>query len=379
MCDKNKTSLASYLGLFECPKIGLATIYQLAQVLNEPVHRLAFVDKERLTNLGLTPSQVHCIQRYANGVPLPFTLPKDTHFVSFHDSRYPSWLRQMSDPPLFIFVQGDLSALDTAAISVVGNRHPSESARNMSYSLAQSLARQGWVVVSGLAQGVDAAAHRGTLSVGGATVAVLGHGMDYTYPQAHTALRDEIINNGGCVISEFLPHQSAKPYFFPRRNRIVSGLSHGVCIIEAGLRSGTMVTAQHAIAQNRDVFAMPGNVLDEQNWGCHQLIQQGAMLLNHADDILSYYPDVENLRPSPNIINKEKEKEKENLKTLTQNLANPLLLDSVGYNVTTVDDIVSRTHLPIAEVLSQLSTLELSGYVQQRVGGYTRIKGRNYV
>ena len=373
MCNINTTDMAPYLGLYECPKIGLATIHQLAQMLNEPVQRLAFVDEKRLINMGLTHSQIHCIQRYVNGIPIPFSLPQDTLFVPFHDSKYPSWLKQISDPPLFLFVQGDMHALETAAISVVGNRHPSESARKMSYSLAQSFARQGWVVVSGLAQGVDAAAHRGALSVAGATVAVLGHGMDYTYPQAHTSLRHDIIGNGGCVISEFLPHQSAKPYFFPRRNRIVSGLSHGVCIIEAGLRSGTMVTAQHAIAQNRDVFAVPGNVMDEQNWGCHQLIQQGAMLLNHADDVFSYYPDIENLRQSPNNINKQ------NIKTLTQNLANPRLLDSVGHDVTSVDDIVCRTQLPIAEVLSQLSTLELSGYVQQTAGGYTRIKGRNYV
>ena len=374
MSDTYNTSIASYLGLYECPKIGLATIYQLAQLLDEPVHRLAFVADERLSNMGLTHSQIHCIKRYVTGTPIPFKLPKDTHFVPLHDSRYPCWLKQISDPPLFLFVQGDVRVLETVAISVVGNRYPSEPARKVSKALSQGLAKRGWVVVSGLAQGIDAAAHSGALSVGGATVAVLGHGMNYTYPQAHKALRQEIIAKGGCVISECLPNQSAKPYFFPRRNRIVSGLSHGVCIIEAGLRSGTMVTAQHAIAQNRDVFAMPGSVLDEQNWGCHQLIQQGAMLLNHVDDVLSFYPNVENLRARPNV-----DFIKENSKTLTQDLANPLLLDSVGIDVTSVDDIVSRTQLPIAEVLSQLSTLELSGYVQQRAGGYTRIRGRNHV
>ena len=146
-----------------------------------------------------------------------------------------------------------------------------------------------------------------------------------------------------------------------------------MCIIEAGLRSGTMVTAQHAIAQNRDVFAVPGNVMDEQNWGCHQLIQQGAMLRIMPTMFSLTTPDIENLRQSPNNIDKQ------NIKTLTQNLANPRLLDSVGHDVTSVDDIVCRTQLPIAEVLSQLSTLELSGYVQQTAGGYTRIKGRNYV
>ncbi|MFT6208230.1 MAG: DNA processing protein, partial [Colwellia sp.] len=233
------------------------------------------------------------------------------------------------------------------------------------------LANAGLVVTSGLALGIDGAAHQGTLSAGGKTIAVVATGLDQVYPVRHRLLAKNILDNDGAIISEFPPNTPPKPGYFPKRNRLISGLSVGVLVVEATIKSGSLVTARCAIEQNRDVFAIPSTINNPQAKGCHWLIKQGAKLVDNIADIV----DELDLLPQRGLhltINKEKEQRLE--KSQKQHLFNDSLLASVGYEITPVDMVVSRSKLPIDVVLTRLTMLELKGLVATVPGGYLRVK-----
>jgi DNA processing protein len=198
---------------------------------------------------------------------------------------YPAALRAIHDPPVFLWVRGTLDERDEVAVGIVGTRRVSEYGRGMAQRLAGDLARAGVTVVSGLARGIDTAAHRGALEAGGRTLACCGCGLDIVYPGENRALMDAIIQNGA-TISEFAPTTHPEPWHFPARNRIISGLSAGIVVVEAAERSGALITADYAMEQGREVFAVPGNALKPQSRGPHGLIKQGAALVESAQDIL---------------------------------------------------------------------------------------------
>lgn len=294
------------------------------------------------------------------------------HIVCFDHDIYPSLLKQISQPPLALFCVGDLALLSKPALAVVGSRRVSRDAELNTLSIVKGVCEAtDLVIVSGLALGVDGLAHRQALASNAKTIAVLGNGVDIVYPKRHAVLYQQIAQNG-LLISEFLPSVSPKPDFFPRRNRIISGLSLATLITEARIKSGSLVTANYALEQNRDVFAMPGNVRNPNSQGCHWLIKQGATLTESALDIIQVIGDKYRKSPSDNELSNSAVTQK-NKQNTNQSLASDPLLDNVGYESTPVDFIAQQTGMSISEVLVQLLEYELRGLVASTSEGYIKL------
>lgn len=287
------------------------------------------------------------------------------------DAAYPAQLDAIADPPPLIFALGDIELLHAAQVAVVGSRHPTAAGRTLSVRIAGDLARHGLVITSGLAQGIDAAAHEAAFAAGGRTIAVCGTGLDICYPARHRALFERIARDG-LVVSEFAPGTPPRAANFPQRNRIISGLSRGVVVIEAAARSGSLITARHALAQGREVFAVPGSPLNPLAAGCLALIRQGAALVRDAADIL---PEI-GIPIEKNLLEDQLVDQ-----TNSQPGKSPwldkdyeMLLDALGFEPSTVDDLVGRTGLGAGSVASMLLILELEGRVEARPGAlYNRI------
>lgn len=270
--------------------------------------------------------------------------------IAWSDPAYPPALAAIVDPPFVLWARGDRSALDLPAVAIVGSRGGSAYALAVAERLAADLSSHGLVVVSGLARGVDSAAHRGALG-GGATIAVLGSGVDVIYPREHARLAAEI-EVRGAILSELVPGTSPHPIFFPLRNRIISGLSRAVVVIEAGEKSGSLITARCALDQGREVLAVPGNVLSGRNRGAHALLRDGAKIVETADDILEEMrlgdgrPARAGRLPAP---------------------TDPILACLTPGEPADLDAISGRSGLPPARLLPRLFELELQGLVS-RVG-----------
>jgi DNA processing protein len=299
----------------------------------------------------------------------------NSEIIAFDDPLYPSLLKTIYDPPLVIFIQGNKALLNQNQIAIVGSRSASINGRETAFKLAQELAELGLVITSGLALGIDEAAHKGALTSKASTIAVVATGLDKVYPARHRDLSKQILSEYGAIISEFLPGVSPKAGHFPRRNRIISGLSMGVLVVEAALKSGSLITARCALEQNRDVFSIPSSINNPQSKGCHWLIKQGAKLVEEVADIIEelVFVDESELhlnrqKKSPSLINNGIDTKNQN-----KHLCVDELLASVGFEVTPVDKVVSRSKLPVEEVLTRLIMLELSGLVVSVPGGYLRL------
>ena len=294
------------------------------------------------------------------------------HLVTFLDPAYPPLLREIPDPPLALFVIGDRDLLSFPQLAIVGSRNPSNLGRDTAQQFARYLASAGLTITSGLAMGIDAAAHEGALAAKGKTIAVCGTGLDMTYPTRHRALAEHI-SQTGALVSEFPLGTKPDPYNFPQRNRIISGLSMGTVVVEAALRSGSLITARMALEQGREVFAIPGSIHNPLAKGCHQLIRQGAKLVETAQDIMEdlgpmvgahcvrpghtqYAPTLENAN-SPPKLDKDYQQ----------------LLDLIGYETTSVDTLVIQSGLTVEVVASMLLMLELQSLIISQPGGYVRI------
>lgn len=272
-------------------------------------------------------------------------------------SALPLPLREIPDPPTRLYCVGHAGALDTPAVAVVGSRRCTRQGRDIAFALARDLGAQGMTIVSGLAYGIDAAAHRGALAGGGApTVAVLGSGLDRIYPQSHEQLAAEIVGNGGALVSEYEPGTGPRKHHFPARNRIVSGLCLGVVIVEASERSGSLITARLALEQGRDVMAVPSLVSSPLAAGCHRLIRQGAALVESAEHVLEAL-GLE-LQPVAPVAREAAEDD--------------VVLKQVEATVTPLDAIVAATGLGIEHVLERLAELEIDGLIATHGGGYIR-------
>lgn len=299
----------------------------------------------------------------------------NSEIVAYDDPMYPNLLKQIYDPPLVIFVQGNIALLNQSQLAIVGSRSASVNGRETAFEFAQQLAKQGLVITSGLALGIDAAAHKGAVSGYASTLAVVATGLDIVYPARHRELSQQIISQNGAIVSEFLPGTLPKPGHFPKRNRIISALSIGVLVVEAALKSGSLITARCALDQNRDVFSIPSTINNPQAKGCHWLIKQGAKLVENVADIMEELTFTKksslHLKRDVNlqeIVNKDIVQKNQN-----KDLCVDELLASVGFETTPVDKVVSRSKLPIEEVLTRLTILELSGLVAAVPGGYLRL------
>ncbi len=285
----------------------------------------------------------------------------DHHLVTWVDSHYPALLREISGAPAFLFVAGHLNTLELPQLAVVGSRNATGAGLDNAFRFAAYLAGAGFTITSGLARGIDGAAHRGALKGSGSTVAVCAHGLDQLYPPAHAELAGQIVLSGA-LVSEFAPGVPPRRTNFPRRNRIISGLSLGTLVVEAGQRSGALITARLASEQGREVFAIPGSIHSPLSRGCHRLIRDGATLVETGADI------VEELRGLLEGISS----------TIEQNSGLPesdradfmtdpqyrQLLHHMGYDPLSADQLVTRSGLTSAEVSSMLLRLELAGLIE---------------
>lgn len=289
----------------------------------------------------------------------------DDQFILTQDQTlYPAMLRQIADAPIVLFAKGALSRLEQPALAIVGARHATADGLEHACDFASALARQGWCVISGLAQGIDAAAHRGALQAGltaGGTIAVLGTGADVVYPRNHAELVRRILAEGGLIMTEFPLGTPARPHHFPRRNRIVAGLSHGVLVVEAALKSGSLLTARLAVEMDREVFAMPGSIHSPLSRGPHALIQQGAKLVENVTDILN---ELEAFCVPQTLANPTPT-------TSSSSKAAPRspVWDAIGYDPVSEDILQQRTNMLPAILQCELLTLELNGDIERRPNG----------
>ena len=285
------------------------------------------------------------------------------------DAAYPPQLLPYTDRPPILFGQGNPDTLLQPQVAIVGSRKPSPHGRQVAYDFAYYLSEQGFYINSGLAQGIDEAAHQAALKHQ-RTIAVMGTGLEQTYPTQHQSLRQDILSNGGAVITEFLPNTPPLQHHFPRRNRIVSGLSLGVIVAEATLKSGSLITAKIAADQGKTVFAIPGHIYGEFHQGCHQLIREGAILIDHPQQViedLALPTQWQAAAAQPQKVEKPQETlpVPEHLQGLYQ------ILD---WNGQTLDRLALNIQLNTAELTSQLMELELLGLAQQQAGCYLRCR-----
>lgn len=291
----------------------------------------------------------------------------DHHLITIDDEFYPPLLKQINDPPSVLFAKGNKDILLQPAIAVVGSRAASYSGLQLTRQLTEQLCQQQIMICSGMATGIDGAAHATALGVKGATLAVLGTGIDTIYPKSHLNLATRI-REAGCLISEFWPNVGPYAGNFPKRNRIISGIAMGTLVVEAKRRSGSLITARLAMEQGREVFAVPGSVLSEQNQGCHDLIKNGAKLTETSVDIIEELNTLfeVHLQQLPTFSDVDD--------VISSELPFSSLLASVSYEITTLDEVVEHSGKTIEFVLEQMLELELQGWVAAVPGGYVRLK-----
>lgn len=290
----------------------------------------------------------------------------DRRLVTWGSPDYPALLATIPDAPLVLFVEGNPAALSLPQLAIVGSRDPTPLGRDTAAWFARQLVGAGFAITSGLARGIDAAGHRGALQAGGRTVAVLGNGLDRIYPCSNAGLAREIVAGGGALVTDLPCGAPPLQQHFPRRNRIISGLSVGTLVIEAALRSGSLITARLAGDQGREVFAVPGSIHNPMARGCHRLIRQGAKLVENTDDIFAEIgAQIDGLRQfarteavdAQEVFGRALDKDQE------------ILLDALGFAPASIDSLVARTGFAADAVASMLLVLELEGRVAQQHGG----------
>ena len=295
------------------------------------------------------------------------------HLITFASEDYPALLRDIPSAPAALFVAGDPIHLWSAQIAIVGSRNATASGLANARAFAKAFAQSGNVVTSGLAEGIDGAAHAAALDAGGATIAVLGTGTDVIYPRQHDDLAARIATNGA-LVSEFPPGTAGKPEHFPRRNRIIAGLSLGTLVIEAGLNSGSLITARLAAEQGREVFALPGSIHSPLARGCHKLIRDGAMLIETADEVLGQLRGIgarlaDHLRGRLGEGSAGAAHENPAPATAKRDPEYARLLAALDRTPVSLDELAERSRLPIPALSSMLLVLELEGVVSAANGG----------
>lgn len=360
-----------WLLLARVPGLGPRTCRDLLQRFGTP-RRIFAADRHQLVACGLRARTLAGIAdppgRDAIDADLKWLEQEDNHILPLHHPAYPALLKELPDPPSLLYVTGDFHLLSQPQIAMVGSRNPTPGGRETAYEFASSLSRSGYIVTSGLALGVDGASHRGALDSGAPTIAVTGTGLDRVYPASHRSLARQI-SKQGAMVSEFAIGTPPGRENFPRRNRLISGLSVGTLVVEATVSSGSLITARMALEQGREVFAIPGSIHSPQSRGCHSLIREGAKLVECIDDILeelgAFATPV-----SPRSDCNDTETAPSECDALQQKV-----LDHIDYTPTTIDMLVGRTGLTAERLSSILLWLELQNRIVSLSGGtFTRLK-----
>ena len=366
------TSTEIWLRLISTGELYGDKMVAIAQQLQRQPH----IDGAVLTGMGLTQKQK---ARFLTFSPreldrsMQWLAEPDHHLICADSALYPVQLRAITDYPGALFVRGAVQVLSSLQLAVVGSRSHSWYGERWGTLLCEQLTQAGLTITSGLACGIDGVAHRAALTVKGKSVAVLGNGLSEVYPRRHTSLATRLVESGGAVISEFPLATPPWPGNFPRRNRIISGLSQGVFVIEARLKSGSLVTAKCALEQGREVFALPGAIGNPGCEGPHWLIKQGATPVTAVDDIL------ESLRYGLNWLPQDPENGLYSSDQDQVALPFPELLANVGDEVTPVDVVAERAGQPVPVTVAQLLELELAGWIAAVPGGYVRLRRASHV
>lgn len=364
--DQTLIEKSLWISLGNIRGIGPQTFCQLLNIFGSPSHIYAASLKQLKE---VVSDQIACeINQGVNHDALADSLHwlslANNHLVTLADAEYPQSLLEIADPPPFLYAKGNLALFNQPSIAIVGSRNASVQGEKNAEAFAHDLCGYGLCIVSGLALGIDGAAHRGALKAGGATIAVVGTGLDIVYPAKHRDLAHQIVERG-LVVSEFALGTPSKPQNFPKRNRIISGLSLGCLVVEANLQSGSQITARMAAEQGREIFAIPGSIHSPMSKGCHQLIKQGAKLVDCLQDI------VEELKLNARTGHLTKEAD------TIDSTANPdhqieddnSILKMMGFEPMALEQIVTISGLTVGEVSSMLMLLELEGKLTRLAGG----------
>ncbi len=364
--------LSLWLTLDAVTGIGPVTAARLLAHVGGDITTLFDSDDGALRALGLQSAHIQQMRW-----PLPvveqglsWAAEPGNHLLCPDDPAYPALLKEIPGAPLLLYCRGNVSSLSLPQLAMVGTRHPTYAGKDNATRLCAELVGCGLAITSGLALGIDGVCHQQALASGGITLAVLGSGLDCLYPKRHQGLAMQILEQEGLLVSELAPQQGPLAEHFPRRNRIISGLSLGTLVVEAAEQSGSLITARYALEQGREVFAVPGAPQNAQAAGCNRLLQQGAKLVLNAADILEEFPRLV-LPPGPANGSSEAQHNSE--------LPYADLLDNVDYETTSVDTVAERARLPVDVVLGRLVELELVGAVMAVAGGYVRARRANHV
>lgn len=360
--------LEDWLALLNAPGIGPRTVSKLLEHFGSPTDILQ-APTDRLRAIGLKAPVIAALKQpdqAAIDAILTWAEQPAAHILPITDPRYPPQLAEIPDPPPLLYVRGDVTLLAEPQLAIVGSRHPTPDGSEITQAFARQLTDFGLIVSSGLALGIDGVAHTAALE-NGRTIAVLGTGPDRVYPASHRDLAHRIVE-AGALVGELPPGREPLAHHFPRRNRLISGLSLGVLVTEAALKSGSLITARCALEQGREVFAVPGSIRNPLARGCHALIREGAKLVESAAEILT------ELAPLLRSVLAEMTLD-DALAPVARPPESPLdadsrrLLDSIGFNPMATDELIARSGLSAQQVTSMLLVLELSGHVSSLPGG----------
>lgn len=367
---------AGWLGLLLTPGLGMRSLHRLYQEFGS-VRRVYRASLTELEACGLAADSAQSVvegrSQALGEEEWERACAREVQVLTLAERSYPELLREIHDPPPVLYVRGSVAALDTFGVAIVGTRHPTVYGRLMAEALGGGLAQWGLTVFSGLARGIDAAGHKACLEAGGVTVAVLGTGVDLIYPREHQKMAERILEQEGALISEFPLGTFPAPQNFPIRNRMISGLSLGVLVVEGGEFSGSRITARMALEQNREVYAIPGQVTQSQAWLPNALIKQGAKLVTDVADIVEELPTAVRVRlQAPE--ERKKQPEPADGGTAAGREQSSLLAVMQVETPSHVDEIADRLEnkLSAPEILALLFDLELAGKVRQ-------LPGKNYV
>jgi DNA processing protein len=360
--------LVYWLLLLNAPHLGIKTFYKALKYFGSPQQVFLASQKDRV-NAGLFRKQTLGYLKSADialvQADLDWLQGDHCHILTLIDKYYPAQLKAISDPPPVLYVRGDITCLNNPQIAIVGSRNPSTGGAQNATQFAAELSNKGLTITSGMASGIDAKAHVGALESGAKTIAVCGTGLDRIYPAKHKSLAHQI-SMQGALVSEFSIGTSPIASNFPRRNRIISGLSLGTLVVEATIKSGTMITAKLAAEQGKEVFAIPSSIHNPLAEGCHDLIKQGAKLTSSINDIITELPfGLLDAVSAEKISQSTKEMDKTGFK----------VLKCLSYDPLTVDQLVEKTKLSTQIVTQELLLLELTNRVEKTSAqGYVLIK-----
>ncbi len=374
--------IAYWLALQRTPGIGTITMIKLLEQFDSPRHifetNLAELTNSKLLRknsvLYLKSPDWKTIEK-----DLAWAEQANNHIITIQNPAYPSLLKEIADPPALLFVTGDPALLQQNQLAIVGSRNPSRNGNETAAAFAGELSQQGLIITSGLALGIDGASHAGALATNNPTIAVIGTGLDKVYPARHHQLAVKI-SETGALVSEFSLGTPPIAVNFPKRNRIISGLSIGTLVVEAALKSGSLITAHMAIEQNREVFAIPGSINNPLSKGCHKLIREGAKLVETTHDILEELAPLcelnEGIAPlcELNIARVDQSKTDNDEPDPHNTEHHDKFLHNIGFDPISIDNLVLRSGLSIDTITSLLLVLELQGKITSSNGFYYRLK-----